>query len=133
MRQILETKEHVPVPPITYSDPFYRITHFIKEEIRKYKWIEGEKGASFLGSVLGKNGQTPIERSSKNSSLILCIFLTQLLRRSRARKVVRSQATRVLFLSPLNLAPRIGNSCLRNCFGRKPVQRFRDSNQLPCR
>ena len=27
-----------------YSDPFYRITHLIKEEIRKYKWIEGEKG-----------------------------------------------------------------------------------------
>jgi hypothetical protein len=27
-----------------YSDPFYRITYLIKEEIRKYKWIEGEKG-----------------------------------------------------------------------------------------
>ena len=27
-----------------YSDPFYRITHHIKEEIRKHKWIEGEKG-----------------------------------------------------------------------------------------
>jgi len=26
------------------SDPFYRITYLIKEEIRKYKWIEGEKG-----------------------------------------------------------------------------------------
>jgi hypothetical protein len=24
-----------------YSDPFYRITYLIKEEIRKYKWIEG--------------------------------------------------------------------------------------------
>ena len=44
MRQILETEEHVPVPPIMYSDPFYRITYLIKEEIRKYKWIEGEKG-----------------------------------------------------------------------------------------
>ena len=44
MRQILETEEHVPIPPIMYSDPFYRITHLIKEEIRKYKWIEGEKG-----------------------------------------------------------------------------------------
>jgi hypothetical protein len=44
MREILETEEHVPVPPIIYSDPFYRITYLIKEEIRKYKWIEGEKG-----------------------------------------------------------------------------------------
>jgi hypothetical protein len=44
MRQILETEEYVPIPPIMYSDPFYRITHLIKEEIRKYKWIEGEKG-----------------------------------------------------------------------------------------
>ena len=26
------------------SDPFYRITYLIKEEIRKYKWTEGEKG-----------------------------------------------------------------------------------------
>jgi hypothetical protein len=44
MRQILEIEEHVAVPPIMYSDPFYRITHLIKEEIRKHKWIEGEKG-----------------------------------------------------------------------------------------
>jgi hypothetical protein len=44
MRQILETEEHVPIPPIMYSDPFYRITYLIKEEIRKYKWVEGEKG-----------------------------------------------------------------------------------------
>jgi len=44
MRQILETEEHVQVPPIMYSDPFYRITYLIKEEIRKYKWFEGEKG-----------------------------------------------------------------------------------------
>jgi hypothetical protein len=44
MRQILETEEHVQIPPVMYSDPFYRITHLIKEEIRKYKWIEGEKG-----------------------------------------------------------------------------------------
>jgi hypothetical protein len=27
-----------------HSDPFYRITYLIKEEIRKHKWIEGEKG-----------------------------------------------------------------------------------------
>ena len=32
------------IPPMMYSDPFYRITHLIKGEIRKYKWIEGEKG-----------------------------------------------------------------------------------------
>ena len=44
VRQILETEEHVQIPPVVYSDPFYRITHLIKEEIRKYKWIEGEKG-----------------------------------------------------------------------------------------
>ena len=44
MRQILETEEYVKVPPMLYSDPFYRITHLIKEEIRKYKWLEGEKG-----------------------------------------------------------------------------------------
>ena len=44
MRQILETEEHVPIPPIMYSDPFYQITYLIKEEIRKYKWIEGKKG-----------------------------------------------------------------------------------------
>ena len=44
MRQILETEEHVAIPPMMYSDPFYRITYLIKQEIRKYKWIEGEKG-----------------------------------------------------------------------------------------
>jgi hypothetical protein len=44
MRQILDTEEYVQIPPMMYSDPFYRITHLIKEEIRKYKWIEGEKG-----------------------------------------------------------------------------------------
>jgi hypothetical protein len=44
MRQILETEEHVQIPPVMYSDPFYRISYLIKEEIRKYKWNEGEKG-----------------------------------------------------------------------------------------
>jgi hypothetical protein len=44
MRQILETEDHVVIPPMMYSDPFYRITHLIKEEIRKHKWIEAEKG-----------------------------------------------------------------------------------------
>ena len=44
MRHILDTEDHVQIPPMMYSDPFYRITYLIKEEIRKYKWIEGEKG-----------------------------------------------------------------------------------------
>src|SRR5580704_16532915 len=44
MRRILETEEHVQIPPVVYSDPFYRISYLIKEEIRKYKWFEGEKG-----------------------------------------------------------------------------------------
>jgi hypothetical protein len=44
MREILEIEEHVPIPPMMYADPFYRITYLIKEEIRKYKWTEGEKG-----------------------------------------------------------------------------------------
>src|SRR6476660_2579330 len=44
MRQILETEGYVELPAVVYSDPFYRITYLIKEEIRKYKWIEGEKG-----------------------------------------------------------------------------------------
>jgi hypothetical protein len=70
MRQILETEEHVPIPPIMYSDPFYRITHLIKEEIQRSGSTSGskvKKAASFLGSELGKNGRTPTERSSKNS------------------------------------------------------------------
>ena len=53
--------------------------------------------------------------------------------RNRSAKSRTIQATRVLYLSPLNLASRIGNSYLRDCFGRKPVQRFHDSNQLLCR
>jgi len=44
MRQILEIEEHVPVPPMMYADAFYRITYLVKEEIRKYKWIEAENG-----------------------------------------------------------------------------------------
>jgi hypothetical protein len=44
MRKLLETEEYVELPPFVYSDPLYRITYLIKEEIRKYKWIEGEKG-----------------------------------------------------------------------------------------
>ena len=44
MRQILDTEEHVQTPPAVYSDPIYRITYLIKEQIRKYKWIQGENG-----------------------------------------------------------------------------------------
>src|SRR6201998_1174932 len=44
MRQILDTEDHVQIPPLVYSDPFSRIIYLIKEEIRKYKWMEGEKG-----------------------------------------------------------------------------------------
>jgi len=44
MRKILEFEEHVQIPPVMYSDPFYRISYLVKEEIRKYKWFEGEKG-----------------------------------------------------------------------------------------
>ena len=44
MRRILETEEYVEVPPAVYADPFYRISYLMKEEIRKYKWFEGEKG-----------------------------------------------------------------------------------------
>ena len=44
MRQILEIEQHVAVPPMLYSDPFYRITYLIKEEIRRFKWLQGEKG-----------------------------------------------------------------------------------------
>jgi len=48
MRQILETEDHVAVPPMMYSDPFYRITYLIKEDIRKYKWIERRKRPATL-------------------------------------------------------------------------------------
>jgi hypothetical protein len=44
MRKILETEDHVPVPPMMLHDPFYRMTYIMKEEIRKHKWIEAEKG-----------------------------------------------------------------------------------------
>lgn len=44
MRDVLATEQYVEVPPVLYSDPFFRITMLIKEEVRKYKWTEGEKG-----------------------------------------------------------------------------------------
>ena len=61
MRQILETEDHVAVPPIMYSDPFYRITYLIKEQIRIHKWIEGEKGRHSRGGRPGLNGPRRIE------------------------------------------------------------------------
>ncbi len=44
MRNVLETEQYVEIPAFMYSDPFFRITMLIKEEIRKYKWTEGERG-----------------------------------------------------------------------------------------
>lgn len=44
MRDILKTEEHVAVPPETMADPFYRMTYILKDEIRKYKWTEAERG-----------------------------------------------------------------------------------------
>jgi hypothetical protein len=44
MRRILETEGYVEIPPALHADPFYRITHLMKDEIRKHKWIEGERG-----------------------------------------------------------------------------------------
>ncbi len=41
---ILGTEDYVPVSPDMMADPFYRISYLIKQEIRKYKWTEGEKG-----------------------------------------------------------------------------------------
>ena len=67
MRQILETEEYVKVPPMLYSDPFYRITHLIKEEIRKYKWLEGEKGRKLSWEQRGRNGWTPSAKRTKSS------------------------------------------------------------------
>lgn len=44
MRNILESEQYVEVPPMLYADPFFRITMLIKEEIRKFKWTQGEQG-----------------------------------------------------------------------------------------
>jgi hypothetical protein len=65
-----------------YSDPFYRITHLTKEEIRKYKWIEGEKGRK-LSRERARQEWTDAYREKFEKFLIdICIFLTQLLRRA---------------------------------------------------
>lgn len=63
MRKILETEDHVPVPPMMVHDPFYRMTYIMKEEIRKHKWIEAEKGRALTWSEarnewLKKHGDT---------------------------------------------------------------------------
>ena len=56
MRKILETEEHVPIPPALYADPFYRISYLIKEEIRKYKWVEG---GLFQGDIYSYSPKRP--------------------------------------------------------------------------
>lgn len=44
IQALLTTEDYVPVSPEMMADPFYRIAYLIKQEIRKYKWIEGENG-----------------------------------------------------------------------------------------
>lgn len=44
LKQVLDSEDYVPVPPDVTADPFYRIAYLIKQEIRKFKWIEAEKG-----------------------------------------------------------------------------------------
>ena len=73
------------IPPMMYSDPFYRITHLIKEEIRKYKWIEGEKAGGCPGRRRELSGRSFIDRTMKNFSLTPCRFLRQLFPKSRSR------------------------------------------------
>ena len=54
MRQILETEEHVQIPPVVYSDPFYRITYLIKKRFGSTSGSKVKKAANFPGSKLGK-------------------------------------------------------------------------------
>jgi hypothetical protein len=58
MREILKTEEHVPVPPMMMGDLFYRITYLMKEEIRKHKWIEAEKGRQLTWDEARKEWMT---------------------------------------------------------------------------
>ncbi len=44
IQKVLDKEDYVPVPPQARSDPYYTITYLIKDEVRKHKWIEGEKG-----------------------------------------------------------------------------------------
>ena len=66
MRKILETEDHVPVPPMMLHDPFYRMTYIMKEEIRKHKWIEAEKGRALTWAEA---------RAACLSQPSLCFFL----------------------------------------------------------
>ena len=74
MRQILEIEEHVEIPSMMRSDPFYRVTYLIKEEIRKYKWIEGERGRQSRGRRPGPSGQPHTESNTGNSSSETLVF-----------------------------------------------------------
>jgi hypothetical protein len=67
MRRILEREEYVEVPPAMYDDPFFRMTYLVKEEIRKYKWIEGKRAANCPGSRLERNGGMLTTKSSNSS------------------------------------------------------------------
>jgi hypothetical protein len=76
MRHILETEEHVQIPPSLYSDPFYRITHLIKDEIRKHKWIEGEKGRK-LSWEQARDEWTKLHRQNYEKFLIETLSFPQ--------------------------------------------------------
>jgi hypothetical protein len=85
MRQILDTEEHVQTPPAVYSDPIYRITYLIKEQIRKYKWIQGENGHK-LSWEQARQEWTDTHRVNYEKFLIETFFLMQVLRRNRSRR-----------------------------------------------
>jgi hypothetical protein len=51
MRQILETEEHVQIPPVVYSDPFYRITTLSKKRFGSTSGSKVKKAASFSGGA----------------------------------------------------------------------------------
>jgi hypothetical protein len=76
MRKILETEEHVPIPPALYADPFYRISYLIKEEIRKYKWVEGEQGRK-LSWTEARQEWTAAHREKYEKFLIKTLFFPE--------------------------------------------------------
>jgi len=59
-----------------YSDPFYRITYLIKEEIRKYKWIEGGKGRK-LSWEQARQEWTDTHREKYEKFLMDTLFFTE--------------------------------------------------------
>jgi len=78
-----------------YSDPFYRITHLIKEEIRKYKWIEGEKGRKLSWERARQewpNAITIQANTPRPKSLLRC----------HCRDPLRKIAKPTIVLSPTN-------------------------------